>query len=90
MSLFGNGWMQKYSRIREICDRNTKDKKIFGVNETLLKINGQQDYQYWLWLAYEPNLNVCLLLFHLSIKRKNYLSLYAISFSKIRTKFGSK
>ena len=52
-----------------------KIKKIFGVDETLLKINGQQDYQYLLWLAYEPNLNVCLLLFHLSIKRKK-LSIY--------------
>jgi transposase-like protein len=44
-----------------------KIKKIF-VDETLLKINGQD---YWLWLAYdEPNLHVCVfLLFHISRER---------------------
>jgi transposase-like protein len=35
------------------------------VDETLVKIDG---LKYWLWLAYEPNLNVCLL-FHLSRER---------------------
>jgi hypothetical protein len=57
-----------------------KIKKIF-VDETLLKINGQD---YWLWLAYdEPNLHVCVyvyvcvyLLFHIS-REKQFL--YAIS-----------
>jgi transposase-like protein len=40
-------------------------KKIF-VDETLLKINGQD---YWLWLAHdEPNLHVYLL-FHISRER---------------------
>jgi transposase-like protein len=43
-----------------------KIKKIF-VDKTLLKINGQD---YWLWLAYEPNLHVCV--FAIShFKRKN-------------------
>jgi transposase-like protein len=42
-----------------------KIKKII-VDETLLKINGQD---YWLWLAYdEPNLHVYLL-FHISRER---------------------
>jgi len=39
----------------------------------LLKINGQG---YWLWIAYEPTLRVCLL-FHLSTEEP---SLYVISF----------
>jgi hypothetical protein len=43
-----------------------KIKKIF-VDKTLLKINGQD---YWLWLAYEPNLHMCV--FAIShFKRKN-------------------
>jgi len=48
-------WVQKYSRMtdRFVIGRR-KVKKIF-VDETLLKINGQD---YWLWLAYEPNLHM--------------------------------
>jgi hypothetical protein len=40
-------------------------KKIF-VDETLLKIDGQY---YWLWVAYEPTLNACLMI-HLSRERR--------------------
>ena len=36
-------------------------REIF-VDETLLKIDGQD---YWLWIAYEPNLKTCLMM-HLS------------------------
>jgi transposase-like protein len=51
-----------------------KIKKIF-VDETLLKINGQD---YWLWLAYdEPNLYVCVfLLFH--IQEKNNFCMQSV------------
>ena len=60
-----------------------KVQKIF-VDGTLLKINGQH---YWLWLAYEPNLHVCLL-FHLSTE-KTILICYQF-FKQLRTKFGNK
>jgi len=50
----------------------------------LLKINGQH---YWLWLAYEPNLHVCLL-FHLSTERTIFVC-YQF-FKQLRTKFGNK
>jgi transposase-like protein len=49
-----------------------KIKKIF-VDETLLKINGQD---YHLWLAYEPNLHVCVCYFTFQEKEQ---FLYAIS-----------
>jgi transposase-like protein len=50
-----------------------KIKKII-VDETLLKINGQD---YWLWLAYdEPNLHVCICYFTFQEKEQ---FLYAIS-----------
>jgi putative transposase len=69
-------WVQKYSILadRFVIIGKRKVQKIF-VDETLLKINGQH---YWLWLAYEPNLHVCLI-FHLSTEKE--LFLYAISFS---------
>jgi transposase-like protein len=75
MSLFGNGWVQKYYRITEKFVIGTRKVKRIFVDETLLRINGP-DY-HWLWLAYEPNLNVCLLS---SIKRRNYLPLDATVF----------
>jgi transposase-like protein len=30
------------------------------VDETMLKIDGQD---YWLWIAYESNLNICLMMY---------------------------
>jgi putative transposase len=52
-------WVQKYSNCddRFITARYIV-REIF-VDETLLKINGQD---YWLWIAYEPNLNTCLMI----------------------------
>jgi transposase-like protein len=69
-------WVQRYS---ELADKfvigKQRIKEIF-VDETLVKINGQD---YWLWLAYEPNLHVCLM-FHLSRERRT-IFVYVISFS---------
>jgi transposase-like protein len=56
------------------------------VDETLLRINGEN--YYWLWLAYEPNLHVCLLLFHISTERTIFVC-YQF-FKQIRTRFGNK
>ena len=41
-----------------------KIRQIF-VDKTLVKIDG---LEYWLWIAYEPNLDVCLMM-HLSRER---------------------
>lgn len=66
---FGNGYRNTlYYRQRfvvVVVVGKQKIKKIF-VDETLLKINGQDN---WLWMAYdEPNLHVYLL-FHISRER---------------------
>ena len=77
-------WVQKYASLTDrfvIGGRRIKD--VF-VDEPLLKINGEN---YWLWLAYEPNLHVCLL-FHISRERTIFVC-YQF-FKQIRTKFGSK
>jgi transposase-like protein len=65
--------VQKYAKLtdRFVIGRR-RIKEIF-VDETLLKVHGQN---YWLWLAYEPNLHVCLL-FHLCLEKEPFL--YAIS-----------
>jgi hypothetical protein len=58
-----NEYYQLASRDRFVIAK-CRVKEIF-VDETLLKINGQD---YWLWIAYEPNIHACLL-FHLSRER---------------------
>jgi len=80
-------WVQKYSILagRFVVIGKRQVQKIF-VDETLLKIiNGQH---YWLWLAYEPNLHVCLL-FYLSTTERTIFVCYQL-FKQIRTKFGNK
>jgi putative transposase len=75
----------------EICcdcaDRFKTDKrlvkKIF-VDETLLHIDGKN---YWLWIAYEPNLNVCLMM-HLSRERTIFVC-YQF-FKHLRNRYGRK
>ena len=67
-------WVQKYS---SLADRFRIDKhsvKGIFVDETLIKIEGRN---YWLWAAYEPNLDACLMM-HLSRERT---ILYVTGFS---------
>jgi transposase-like protein len=57
---FGNGNRILCINRQRFVVGKQKIKKIF-VDETLLKINGQD---YWLWLAYdEPNLHACICYF---------------------------
>jgi putative transposase len=78
-------WVQKYSNIADrFVIAKCRVKEIF-VDETLIKINGQD---YWLWIAYdEPNLHACLL-FHLSRERTIFVC-YQF-FRQIRSRYGSK
>ncbi len=59
---------------RQICSRKTKKIKEIFVDETLLKINGQD---YWLWIAYEP---ICMPVCY-SIYLEKELFLCVTSFS---------
>ena len=43
------------------------------VDETLIQIDGKD---YWLWIAYEPDMDLCLM--NAYIKRKNYLGMLSI------------
>jgi putative transposase len=77
-------WVQKYSDCanRFMTDRRLV-KEIF-VDETLLRIDGQD---YWLWIAYEPNLKSCLMM-HLS-RERTILVCYQF-FRQLRNRYGSR
>ncbi len=77
-------WVQKYAKLTDSFVIGRRRIKEIFVDETLLKVDGQN---YWLWLAYEPNLHVCLL-FHLSRERTIFVC-YQF-FRRIRTRFGNK
>ena len=76
-------WVQKYSNCADrFVIQKCKVKKIF-VDETLLRIDGQD---YWLWIAYEPNLKSCLMM-HLSRERTIFVC-YQF-FRQLRNRYGS-
>jgi putative transposase len=67
------------------CIRISKGQvnEIF-VDETLLQIDG---IDYWLWIAYEPSLNKCIMM-HLSRERTLFVC-YEF-FKKLRSRYGRK
>ena len=78
-------WVQKYANC--LVDRFGTDRrqvKQLFVDETLLKIDGQN---YWLWIAYEPNLDACLMM-HLSRERTIFVC-YRF-FKQLRDRYGKK
>ena len=63
-------WMQKHADVVDRFRVNRNQVKVIFVDETLLiQINGKD---YWLWIAYEPDMDLCLMMMHIYIKRKNY------------------
>ena len=58
-------WVQRYSGLADRFRTDRRLVKAIFVDETLLSIDGQD---YWLWIAYEPALNTCLMM-HLSRER---------------------
>ena len=77
-------WVQKNASIADYFRvRKHKVKEIF-VDETLIQIDGKD---YWLWIAYEPNLNTCLMM-HLSRERTIFVC-YQF-FKQLRNRFGRK
>jgi putative transposase len=77
-------WVQKYSSLADRFKTNRYAVKEIFVDETLLQIDGQD---YWLWIAYEPNIDVCLSM-HLSRERTIFVC-YRF-FLQLRRKYGRK
>jgi putative transposase len=77
-------WVQKNANVAD-CFRIYKHgiKEIF-VDETLIQIDGKD---YWLWIAYEPNIKRCLMM-HIS-RERTILVCYQF-FKQLRNRFGRK
>jgi transposase-like protein len=56
-------------------------KKIIFVDETLLKVDG---IEYWLWIAYEPKLNSCLMMLYPSRERRTIFFVCYRFFKQLR------
>lgn len=77
-------WVQRFADCadRFIVDRHSV-KQIL-VDETLVRIDG---LEYWLWIAYEPNLHACVMM-HLS-RERTILVCYQF-LKQLRRKYGRK
>lgn len=77
-------WVQKYSDLADRFHINKRSVQEIFVDETLLQIDGQD---YWLWVAYEPSLNVCLMM-HLSRERTIFVCYHF--FKQLRCRYGRR
>jgi putative transposase len=77
-------WVQKYAHIVDKFRIVKNRVKVIFVDETLIQIDGQN---YWLWIAYEPNLNSCLMM-HLS-RERTIVVCYRF-FKQLRNRYGNK
>jgi transposase-like protein len=85
MYLSGNGFRKKYSDLADRIKTDRHSVKVILVDGILLQIDGQD---YWLWIAYEPNLDSILMMMHLSRKRMIFRC-YQI-FMQLRNGYGNK
>ena len=65
--------MQKHADVVDRFRINKNQVKMIFVDETLIQIDGKD---YWLWIAYDPNMDLCLMV-HMS--RERTIFLYAIN-----------
>ena len=77
-------WLQQYSDCADGYRTDRRLVRAIFVDETLLQIDG---IDYWLWIAYEPALNSCLLM-HLSRERTIFVC-YQF-FKQIQKRYGRK
>jgi putative transposase len=77
-------WVQRYAFLADRFRINKHKIRQIFVDETLVKIDG---LEYWLWVAYEPNLDVCLMM-HLS-RERTILVCYQF-FKQLRKRYGRK
>ena len=57
--------MQKHAEVVDRFRINKNHVKMIFVDETLIQIDGKD---YWLWIAYEPDMDLCLMM-HISRER---------------------
>jgi hypothetical protein len=67
--------MQKHADVGDRFKVNKNQVKMIFVDETLIQIDGKD---YWLWIAYEPDMDLCLMM---HIYQEKGLFLYVINSS---------
>jgi len=77
-------WVQRYASCADRFRTDRRAVRRIFVDETLVRIDG---HEYWLWVAYEPHLDVCLSM-HLS-RERTILVCYRF-FLQLRTRYGRK
>jgi putative transposase len=77
-------WVQRYAEYADALRIDRRSIKRIFVDETLLKIDGQE---YWLWMAYEPDQNKCLMM---HLLRERTIFVCYMFFRKLRDRYGSK
>ena len=77
-------WVQKYGKVADRFKISKHQVREIFVDETLLQIDG---IDYWLWIAYEPNLKRCLMM-HLSRERTLFVCYHI--FKQLRSRYGRK
>ena len=65
--------MQKHADVVDRFRINKNQVKMIFVDETLIQIDGKD---YWLWIAYEPNVDLCLMV-HIS-RERDYIRMLSI------------
>ena len=75
-------WVQNYGNIADRFKISKHQVREIFVDETLLEIDG---IDYWLWIAYEPNLKRCLMM-HLSRERTLFVCYHF--FKQLRSRYG--
>ena len=70
--------MQKHANIVEWFSINKSQVKVIFVDETLIHSDRWSGF-YWLWIAYEPNMDLCLMMYTYQEKEP---SSYVISSSR--------
>jgi putative transposase len=78
-------WIQRFGELSNRVDQvdRRRVRRIF-VDETLIKVKGRE---YWLWIAYEPELDRCLMM-RLSVERR--LMICYLFLKDLRSRYGRK
>ena len=79
--------MQKHADVVDRFRVNRTQVKVIFVDETLfIQIDGKD---YWLWIAYEPDMDLCLMMHYISRERTIIFVCYQF-FKQLRKRFGRK
>jgi putative transposase len=77
-------WVQRFAHLTDNISSDRRDVRCIFVDETLIHIKGRE---YWLWIAYEPRLDRCLMM-HLSVERT--IMICYLFLKRVRIKYGRK